>query len=136
MREIGGQLLPTRDIPVRMLLIRGRYGGTALTGTIYESEEEPPRYSGSPDTSAPYVWICDEFYEVDTGGSTQLINDREIQIAFESPMPRGFETREQAINAAKEHVRTQFVRLGADDSDVEIEIIEDPDEDESSGRET
>ena len=111
-----------------MLLVRGRAGGTALTGTIYEKGEDPPRYKGSPETDAPYVWICDEFYEVDSGGSTQPIGDRVIQIAFETPMPRGFESRDRAIDGAKEHVRTQFARLSVPDGDVEIEIIEDPDE--------
>jgi len=105
-----------------MLLVRGRAGGTALTGTIYEGGEEPPRYKGSPDTDAPYVWICDEFYEVDSGGSTQRIGDREIQVAFETPMPRGFESRERAIESAKEHIRTQFARLEVEN--VEIEIVE------------
>jgi hypothetical protein len=107
-----------------MLLVRGRAGGTALTGTIYEESEEPPRYKGSPDTNAPYVWICDEFYEVDSGGSTQRIGDRVIQIAFETPMPRGFESRERAIDAAREHVRTQFARLEVDDDGIEVEVIE------------
>jgi len=106
-----------------MLLVRGRAGGTALTGTIYEDGEEPPRYKGSPDTDAPYVWICDEFYEVDTGGSTQRIGDREIQVAFETPMPRGYESRQRAIDAAEEHVRPQSARLGVED--VDIEVIED-----------
>ena len=107
-----------------MLLVRGRAGGTALTGTIYEKGEDPPQYRGSPDVSAPYVWICDEFYEVESGGSTQVVDDREVQIAFESPMPRGFESREDAITAAKEHVRTQFVRIGIDAETVDIEILE------------
>jgi len=106
-----------------MLLVRGRAGGTALTGTIYENGEEPPRYRGSPDVSAPYVWICDEFYEVESGGSTQVIDGREVQIAFESPMPRGFESRDRALAAAKEHVRTQFVRLGVDAGEVDIEVV-------------
>jgi hypothetical protein len=106
-----------------MLLVRGRGAGTALTGTIYERGEEPPSFSGTPDDDAPYVWICDEFYEVDSGGSTQQVGGREIQIAFESPMPRGFDAREHAIDAAKEHVRTQFARIGVDD--VEIEVVED-----------
>lgn len=106
-----------------MLLVRGEAAGTALTGTIYEADEEPPQFSGSPDGEAPYVWVCDEFYEVDSGGSTQVIDGQEIQIAFESPMPRGFETREQAVEAAKEHVRTQFARIGVDD--ISIEVVED-----------
>jgi len=106
-----------------MLQVRGRAGGTALTGTIYERGEDPPTFSGSPDDDAAYVWICDEFYEVSSGGTAQVIDGQEIQIAFESPMPRGFDSRERAIEAAKEHVRTQFVRVGIDE-DVEIEILE------------
>ena len=107
-----------------MLLVRGWAGGSALTGTIYEPGEEPPSYSGSPDANAPYVWVCDEFYEVESGGSTQQIADREIQIAFESPMPRGFDTRERALTAAEDHLRTQFSRIGLDPESVDIERIE------------
>jgi len=114
-----------------MLLVRGRAEGTALTGTVYEPGEEPPRFSGSPDDDAPYVWVCDEFYEVESGGSTQALDGREIQIAFESPVPRGFETREQALRAAKEHVRTQFARIGIDGA-VEIEVIDAGDGDRQS----
>ena len=108
-----------------MLLVRGTAGGTELTGTIYERGEDPPEYSGSPDDQAPYVWVCDEFYEVASGGAAQVVDGREIQIAFESPMPRGFDTRERALEAAKEHVRTQFARIGVE-GDVGIEVI-DPD---------
>ncbi len=107
-----------------MLLVRGWAGDSALTGTIYEQGEDPPQFSGSPDTDAPYVWICDEFYEVESGGSTQIIEGRELQIAFESPMPRGFETRGQALTAAKEHLRTQFARLDVDPETVEIEVLD------------
>jgi hypothetical protein len=107
-----------------MLLVRGRAGDTALTGTIYEEDETAPRFRGSPDTDAAYVWICDEFYEVESGGSTQIIDGQELQIAFESPMPRGFESRVTAIKAAKDHLRTQFARLGVDREDVEIELLD------------
>jgi hypothetical protein len=107
-----------------MLLVRGRGGGTALTGTIYEESEEPPDYRGSPDDGASYVWVCDEFYEVESGGHSQQVDGREIQVAFESPMPRGFDSRERAIAAAREHVRTQFARIGV--SEVDIEVIEEP----------
>ncbi|ACV47770.1 MULTISPECIES: DUF7113 family protein [Halomicrobium] len=110
-----------------MLLVHGAAGGTALTGTIYEDGEDAPEFAGSPDDDAPYVWICDEFYEVDTGGSTQTIGGEEIQIAFESPMPRGFQDREQALDAAKDHVRTQFVRLGIDADEVEITVTRESD---------
>jgi len=105
-----------------MLLVRGRAGGTELTGTVYERGEEAPRFSGAPDGEAPYVWICDEFYEVDSGGSRLELGGREIRVAFESPMPRGFDTREQALSAAKEHVRTQFARIGVEPGDVEIVV--------------
>ena len=105
-----------------MILVRGAAGGTELTGTIYERGEDAPRFRGTPDDGAPYVWICDEFYEVDSGGSTQRIDGREVRIAFESPLPRGFETREQAIEAAREHIRTQFARIGVED--VEVEVVE------------
>jgi len=47
-----------------MLLIRGSAGGTTLTGTLYERGERPPSFRGAPDEDAPYVWVCDEFYEV------------------------------------------------------------------------
>ncbi|PSQ26736.1 hypothetical protein BRD03_09040 [Halobacteriales archaeon QS_9_68_17] len=105
-----------------MLLVRGRAGGTELTGTVYERGERAPSFKGAPDEDAPYVWVCDEFYEVESGGTTQEVNGRELRIAFESPMPRGFDTREQALAAAKDHVRTQFARIGVDGGDVEIEV--------------
>jgi hypothetical protein len=107
-----------------MLLIRGRAAGTALTGTLYGPDELAPTYRGAPDESAPYTWICDGFYEVESGGQLQRVGDREIRIAFEEPFPRGFETRERAVDAAEEHVRTQFARIGVDPDDVEIELIE------------
>jgi hypothetical protein len=105
-----------------MLLVRGRAGGTELTGTVYERGERAPSFKGAPDEDAPYVWVCDEFYEVESGGTTQEVNGCELRIAFESPMPRGFDTREQALAAAKDHVRTQFARIGVDGGDVEIEV--------------
>ena len=107
-----------------MLLIRGTAGGTALTGTLYEPGDEPPSYRGAPDEGAPYVWVCDSFYEVASGGQLQKVGGREINVAFESPSPRGFETRERAIEAAKEHLRTQFQRVGVDASTVSIETVE------------
>ena len=115
-----------------MILIRGRAGGTELTGTLYERGERAPSFSGAPDEDAAYVWVCDEFYEVDSGGSTQLVDGREVNVAFESPMPRGFDTREQALEGAKEHVRTQFVRIGIDRGDVELEVEKNTDTDESA----
>ena len=105
-----------------MLRIRGSAGGTALTGTLYEPDEEPPTYRGAPDDDAPYVWVCDAFYEVESGGQVQRLDGEEIRIAFESPMPRGFADRDRAIEAAKAHIRTQFARLGVPEADVEIGI--------------
>ena len=105
-----------------MLFIRGRAGGTELTGTLYERGEQAPSFRGAPDEDAAYVWICDAFYEVDSGGTTQVIDDREINVAFESPMPRGFDTKDQALAAATEHIETQFARIGVDPETVEIEV--------------
>jgi hypothetical protein len=104
-----------------MLLIRGRAGGTALTGTLYERGEDAPSFSGAPDESAPYVWVCDSFYEVESGGQRQRIGDTTVNVAFESPVAHGFETREAAIDGAKEHLRTQFARIGVAESAVDIE---------------
>ncbi|MGM0447744.1 MAG: DUF7113 family protein, partial [Methanobacteriota archaeon] len=36
--------------------------------------------------------------------------------------PRGFDTREQAVEAARDHVRTQFARIGVDPADVAVEV--------------
>ncbi|OVE83920.1 DUF7113 family protein [Natronolimnobius baerhuensis] len=105
-----------------MHIVRGRAGGTELTGTLYERGEQAPSFSGAPNQDAAYVWICDEFYEVDSGGSVQQLEDREINLAFESPLPRGFDTREQALECANEHIRTQFARIGIDPGDVELEV--------------
>ena len=107
-----------------MLLIRGRAGGTALTGTLYEADERPPSYRGAPDESAPFTWVCDGFYEVESGGQVQHVAGREVNIAFEEPLPKGFDDREQAIDAAKNHIRTQFARLGLDETAVDIEVVE------------
>jgi hypothetical protein len=112
-----------------MLLIRGHGGGTTLTGTVYESGESPPTFRGAPDEDAPYVWVCDEFYEVESGGATTTVAGRDIQVAFESPMPRGFDTRDQAVEAGEEHVRTQFARIGVPEDEVEVEVVTvDPDD--------
>ena len=107
-----------------MLLIRGSAGGTALTGTLYERGESPPTFKGAPDEDAPYIWVCDAFYEVESGGQATEIGGRELNVDFESPMPHGFETRDRAIDAAKEHIRTQFARVGLDSGDVEVEVIQ------------
>jgi len=105
-----------------MLLIRGEGGGTTLTGTLYERGERAPRFKGAPDEDAPYVWVCDEFYEVESGGTVQKVNGEKVNVAFESPMPRGFDTKEQATQAAREHVKTQFARIGVDPEDVTIAV--------------
>lgn len=107
-----------------MLLIRGQAGGTALTGTLYEPGDQPPTYSGSPDPDTSYVWVCDAFYEVESGGQPQQIDDRMIRVAFESPAPRGFDSYTAAVGAAEEHLRTQFVRIGVDSDRVEIDHLE------------
>lgn len=107
-----------------MLRIRGSAGGTALTGTLYEPGENPPSFRGAPDDDAPYVWVCDAFYEVESGGQTQTLDGREIQVAFESPMPRGFSEKARAIDAARAHIRTQFARLGVPESDVTIDVLD------------
>jgi hypothetical protein len=107
-----------------MLLVRGRAAGTALTGTLYEPGERAPTFRGAPDGSAPYTWVCDGFYEVESGGQRQQVGDRHLRVAFEEPLPRGFETRERAIEAAKDHVRTQFARIGVEESEVEIEVLQ------------
>ncbi|AFK20061.1 hypothetical protein E6P09_14910 [Haloferax mediterranei ATCC 33500] len=106
-----------------MLLVRGHGGGTALTGTIFERGEEAPTYRGAPNEDAPYVWVCDEFYEVESGGSKMEIDGHSIRVAFDTPLPRGFDTREQALDAAKEHIRTQFARIGVPEDDVRIEVV-------------
>jgi len=106
-----------------MLLVEGSAGGTTLTGTLYERGEDAPSFKGAPDEDAPYVWVCDEFYAVESGGTPQEIDGETIQVAFESPMPRGFDTREQALDAAREHVRTQFARIGVDPDEVEITVV-------------
>ncbi|MUV89012.1 hypothetical protein GJ629_03150 [Halapricum sp. CBA1109] len=108
-----------------MLLVRGHAGGTALTGTLYEPGDDPPSYRGAPDEGTPYVWVCDAFYEVESGGQTQRIDGREVNVAFESPSPRGFEDRDRALSAAREHLRTQFQRIGVDPDTVDVELIED-----------
>jgi hypothetical protein len=105
-----------------MILVRGSGGGTDLTGTVFERGEEPPAYKGAPNEDAPYVWVCDAFYEVESGGSPLVVDGEEIRVAFEEPMPRGFDTRDQAVEAARDHVRTQFARIGVDPADVDVEV--------------
>lgn len=105
-----------------MILVRGEAHGTSLTGTVFEPQDEAPSYSGAPDVSAPYVWVCDSFYEVESGGAALYVDDKEVRIAFESPAPRGFGTEKAAIEAAEDHVRTQFARIGVDSDDVDLEL--------------
>ena len=105
-----------------MLLVRGDAGGTTLTGTLYERGEDSPEFNGAPDEDAPYVWVCDEFYEVESGGMVQRIDDEEVNVAFEVPMPRGFDTRVRALAAAEDHIRTQFARIGVPEREVEISV--------------
>lgn len=105
-----------------MITVEGSFAGTSLSGTLYERGEDAPPFRGAPDEDAAYVWVCDEFYEVESGGMTQHIAGRDVQVAFESPMPRGFDTRKQAIAAAEDHIRTQFARIGVDAEDVEVTV--------------
>lgn len=118
-----------------MLQVRGHGGGTTLTGTLFERGEQSPSFKGAPDEDAPYVWVCDEFYEVESGGSPTTIDGREIHVAFDTPMPRGFDTREQALEAAKAHIRTQFARVGVPEDEVDVEVVrQQPGERTSSDR--
>jgi hypothetical protein len=110
-----------------MLQVRGEAAGTILTGTLYEEGEEPPEFRGAPDGRAPFVWVCDEFYQVESGGTVQRVDGEEVRVAFESPMPRGFDSRDRALLAAREHIRTQFARIGVDSDDVEITVERDVD---------
>ncbi len=105
-----------------MLLVRGEAGGTTLTGTLYERGERAPTFKGAPNEDAPYVWVCDEFYQVESGGTAQTVSGKKVNVAFETPMPRGFDTRDQAVSAAKEHIRTQFARIGVEVDEVEITV--------------
>jgi hypothetical protein len=95
-----------------MLLICGLAGGTGTTGTLYDPDETPPSYDGAPTVDAPYVWVCDAFYRVSSGGHALTTDRGTIRVAFERPTVRGFERREQAIDAAKEHIRDQLSRIG------------------------
>lgn len=95
-----------------MLLVCGLAAGTGTTGTLYEPGETPPSYDGAPTRTASYVWVCDAFYQVDSGGQPLETEHGTIQVAFEQPTVRGFEDRDEAIAAAKAHIRTQFSRIG------------------------
>lgn len=97
-----------------MLLVCGLAGGTGTTGTLYGPGESPPSYDGAPRVEAPYVWVCDSFYQVSSGGHELDTDQGVIRVAFERPTVRGFEDRERAVAAAKTHIRDQFSRLGID----------------------
>jgi len=105
-----------------MLLVSGTAGEAGLTGTLYEPGESPPSFRGAPEEGSPYVWVCDAFYQVESGGQAQTVGDRELRVAFESPAPRGFPDQAAALSAAKEHIRTQFARLGVPSSEVDISV--------------
>ncbi|WP_324664093.1 DUF7113 family protein [Haloarcula sediminis] len=105
-----------------MLLVSGTAGEAGLTGTLYEPGEAPPSYRGAPEEGSPYVWVCDAFYEVESGGKPQTIGDRDLRVAFESPAPRGFPDQTAALSAAKDHIRTQFARLGVPEREVDITV--------------
>lgn len=94
-----------------------------MTGTLYEPGDDPPSYRGTPETGGHYVWVCDAFYEVSDGGIEQRVDGRDIQVAFEPPMPHSFDSRGDALAAAEDHIRTQFARVGLRESTVAIERI-------------
>jgi len=108
--------------PAVVQLVRGAAAGTTMTGTLYEPGERPPTFAGAPDEGAPYVWVCDECYAVESGGAVQRLDGRAVRVAFDPPLARGFETRERALAAAVDHLRTQFARLGVPEADVEIQV--------------
>ncbi len=109
-----------------MILVRGTARGTSLTGTVYEPDDEPPTYSGAPEVGTPYVWVCDSFYEVESGGTALHLDDRTVRVAFESPSPRGYGSVEEALNSAEKHVRTQFARIGIKGDEVDVEVVRSP----------
>jgi hypothetical protein len=95
-----------------MLLVCGLAGGTGTTGTLYEPDETPPSYEGAPTVEAPYVWVCDAFYQVESGGQELTTDQGTIRVAFERPTVRGFEQRDRALAAAKAHISNQLSRIG------------------------
>lgn len=109
-----------------MILIKGDYKGTGLTGTVFEPDDKVPAYQGAPSVQSSYTWICDSFYEVDEGGTKQNIDGEQIRIVFEKPTPKGFTDKKQAIEGGKKHIKTQFQRIGASESDVTFTLTEDP----------
>jgi len=105
-----------------MILVTGWYDDLGLTGTIYEPTESTPNYDGSPDFGDSYVWICDSFYQVESGGVTQELENGTVQLAFERPMKKGFRTYDEALSGARYHIKIQFQRLGLSDETVEFNI--------------
>ena len=105
-----------------MIFVRGWYEDTGLTGTIFEPDENAPTYDGSPNVRSPYVWVCDSFYAVESGGTTQEVDNKEVQVAFDPPVKKGFQNKESAMEGAKNHIRNQFLRLGLKEKEVEFEI--------------
>ena len=95
-----------------MLLIRGLAGGTGLTGTLYEPGETPPSYRGAPDVGAPYVWVCDEFYAVETGGMRDRLVDGAVPAALRQPSPPGDEHPHRAAESPRAHIPEQGARGG------------------------
>lgn len=112
-------------LPV-VILVRGEARGTTLTGTVFEPGDDAPSYRGAPDPSAPYVWVCDSFYEVESGGTKLFLEGETVHVAFESPAPRGFEALGAAMDGAEDHIRTQFARIGVDGDDVDLEVVWSP----------
>lgn len=112
-----------------MIHVRGVAGGTPLTGTIYEQDnpngERPPQFSGSPPIEAPYVSLCDAVYKVTSGGVSQEIAGNTIQVAFEPPTKRGFNKETTAVTHVKDHIETQFIRIGLSEEDVTFDILSD-----------
>ncbi len=109
-----------------MLLLKGFAGGTGTTGTLYEPGESAPSYAGGPAVSAPYVWVCDAFYAVESGGRRLDTDQGTVRVAFERPTVRGFQDRDEAIGAGKAHIRTQFSRVGIhDEPEFHLDSVED-----------
>lgn len=108
-----------------MYQITGWVRGTGLTGTIFEPGEEAPKYKGAPDSSDSfYTFVCDSMYQVQTGGRIQYIGEEEINVVFEAPTIRLFDSMEEATEHAKSHITRQFSRLGQETESATFEIEE------------
>jgi hypothetical protein len=107
-----------------MIHVRGFARDTPLTGTIYEKGERPPVFDGAPELESKYIFLCDSMYEVSSGGLEQQINGESIQVAFESPTKRGFDGLDGAVNSLKEHIATQFKRIGVSE-EVKFDVLTD-----------